>query len=122
MSVVTRAAAFWPETEALVERDGGGVAGADFEGEMVGTALGGPGEEGAQEAGADALAPGVGVNDDGVELAEVLFAVEEEGGGGEGVDPCWLVRGVDDEEAAVRVPAEILEFLAIRCDRALDKG
>ena len=86
MSVVAGAAAFGAEAEAPIEADGRGIAGADFEGEMAGVVLGGPGEEGAEEGVAEALTAGLGQDGYGVELAEVLCAVEEERGGCEGED------------------------------------
>jgi hypothetical protein len=66
MSIVEGAAAFGSEAEAFVEADGGGVGGADFEGEVVGVVGGGPGEEGAEEGGGDALAAGDREDGDGV--------------------------------------------------------
>ena len=69
MSVVTGAAAFWPEAASLVEGDGGSVAGADFEGDVAGVISSGPGEDRAEEGGAEALAAGDRVDGDGVELA-----------------------------------------------------
>jgi hypothetical protein len=86
MSVVAGAAAFFAEAEAVVKADSGGAAGADFEGEMAGVILGGPGEDGAEEGGSEALAAGVGVDGHGVQLAEVFLCNLEESGGGEGED------------------------------------
>jgi hypothetical protein len=102
MSVVAGATAFRAEAEALVEADGGGVAGANFEGEVVGVVDGGPGEEGAEEGGGDASAAGFGENGHGVQLAEVLVAVEKKSGGCESLD-LVLIEGHDCGSEEVRV-------------------
>jgi len=88
MSVVAGAAAFFDQAEAPVEGDGRRVAGADFEGEMAGAVLEGPGEDGAEEGGSEALAARCGMDGYGVELADVLLAIEQKGGGGEGEGFC----------------------------------
>jgi hypothetical protein len=93
MSVVAGAAAFTAEPLALVETDGGGVPGADFQGKVVGVVGGSPGEEGPDEGGGDALAAGFGEDGDGVELAEVLSSIDEKSRGGEGLD--FFFRGGD---------------------------
>jgi hypothetical protein len=74
MSVIAGAAAFRAEAEPVVEGDGGGVAGADFEGEMAGVILGGPVSDGVQESGGETLAAGFGLDCHGVQLAGIFVA------------------------------------------------
>lgn len=84
--IVGGAAALGQQTEALIEADGGGVAGADFESKGA-SALGcGPGGDGSEKSGADALTAGVDADGHGFDLAAILFPVEKETGGGEAED------------------------------------
>lgn len=114
MSVIAGAAAFRLEAEALVETEGGDVGGTDFEGKVAGAVLGGPGQDGFEESGAESLAAGVGTDRHGVELGEVLCAVEKERGGGEGVD--FFLWGDGDEgrtqERWFRAGAEVRAVVA----------
>jgi hypothetical protein len=86
MSVIAGPETLRAEAEALVEADGRGVGGADFEGEVMGVVERGPFEEGAEEGGGEPLAAGLGVDGHGVKLAEVLRSIEQKGGGCEGLD------------------------------------
>ena len=106
ISVVARAAAFGAEAASLVEGDGRGVAGADFEGEVAGVVGGRPDEDCADEGGSEAVTASVGADGHRVEGAEILLAGrtlnQQEGGGGEGSDIflAWLLRaGVDSDES-----------------------
>jgi hypothetical protein len=75
ISVVTGTPTFGAEAALLVEGEGSGVAGADFEGEVAGVIAGRPGKDCTEEGGGHALAAGGRMDGYGIELAEVLLAV-----------------------------------------------